>query len=234
MLRFENVSAGYDGVQVLQQVSFEVAEKESVSIIGANGAGKSTILKVLSGLLHPASGKVWWNGRELTGMPPYEIAALGIAHVPEGRRVFPQLTVEENLEMGSYLPKPKKNRRRSMKRVFGLFPRLEERREQLAGTLSGGEQQMLAIGRALMQEPELLLLDEPSLGLAPVLAGAVFDRLREIHEQGVAMLLVEQNVSQALELSERGYVLENGAIVMEGPSEKLATDDYIQNAYLGL
>ena len=234
MLELRKVCAGYGEIQVLHDISFTVNEGEFVSIIGANGAGKSTTLKVITSMIPHSSGELLWDGQPIGALPPYKIAALGIAHVPEGRRVFPQLTVEENLEMGSYLAEAKKHRRESLERVYDIFPRLKERRNQLGGTLSGGEQQMLAIGRGLMLRPRLLLLDEPSLGLAPVLVELLFQKLREIHAQGLSVLLVEQNVLEALELADRAYVLENGRITLHGVAQDVLHNDHVRAAYLGI
>ena len=234
MLELRKVCAGYGEIQVLHDISFSIAEGEFVAVVGANGAGKSTTLKVISSLLSHTSGDLLWDNQSMAGLPPYKVASLGIAHVPEGRRVFPQLTVEENLEMGSYLPEAKQHRRESMERVYDIFPRLFERRSQLGGTLSGGEQQMLAIGRGLMLRPRLLLLDEPSLGLAPVLIEILFEKLQEIHKQGLGILLVEQNVLEALKLAGRAYVLENGRIALEGPARDVLNDDHVRMAYLGI
>jgi len=234
MLELRNVSAGYDELTVLHNISFSIDEGEFVAIVGANGAGKSTTLKVISSLISHTAGELLWDNKSMGKLPPYKVAALGIAHVPEGRRVFPQLTVEENLEMGSYLAQAKKRRQESMERVYDIFPRLHERRDQLGGTLSGGEQQMLAIGRGLMLRPRLLLLDEPSLGLAPVLVELLFEKLQEIHKQGLAILLVEQNVLEALELAERAYVLENGHITLAGPARDVLHNDHVRTAYLGI
>jgi branched-chain amino acid transport system ATP-binding protein len=234
MLELRNICAKYGEIEVLHDVSVSISEGEFVSIVGANGAGKSTTLKVITSLISASGGELLWDNKPINGLPPYKIAALGIAHVPEGRRVFPQLTVEENLEMGSYLASAKKHRKESMDRVYESFPRLAERRTQLGGTLSGGEQQMLAIGRGLMLRPRLLLLDEPSLGLAPVLVELLFEKLKEIHEQGLAILLVEQNVLEALELADRAYVLENGYVTMEGAAEDVLHDDHVRTAYLGI
>jgi len=234
MLELRNVSAGYDELTVLHNISFSIDEGEFVAIVGANGAGKSTTLKVISSLIAHTAGELLWDNKSMEKLPPYKVAALGIAHVPEGRRVFPQLTVAENLEMGSYLAQARKHRQESLERVYEIFPRLYERRDQLGGTLSGGEQQMLAIGRGLMLRPRLLLLDEPSLGLAPVLVELLFEKLREIHQQGLAILLVEQNVLEALELAERAYVLENGHITLAGPARDVLCDDHVRTAYLGI
>ncbi|HET7343166.1 MAG TPA: ABC transporter ATP-binding protein [Methylomirabilota bacterium] len=234
MLEVQAIDVGYGATAVLHGVSLAVKEGESVAVIGANGAGKSTLLRAISGLLEPRAGAVRFAGTPLHGLPAFRVAALGIAHVPEGRRVFPEMSVQENLELGAYLPEPKARRRETLAWVYGIFPRLAERRTQQAGTLSGGEQQMLAIGRGLMLRPRLLMLDEPSLGLAPIVVDATFEKIDEVHRQGIAVLLVEQNVQRALGLTERGYVLEGGRVVLEGPSAALRDDAHVKVAYLGL
>jgi branched-chain amino acid transport system ATP-binding protein len=203
-------------------------------VIGANGAGKSTILRTVSGLLRPKEGSIRFDGHELGPLPPYEIAALGVAHVPEGRRVFPELTVLENLEMGAYLPAAKKKRQETLTWVFEIFPILQERSTQIGGTLSGGEQQMLAIARGLMLRPRLLMLDEPSLGLAPIVAETTFEKIDEIHREGISILLVEQNVMRALSLVQRGYILGNGQMVLQGAATELLENEQVKDAYLGL
>jgi branched-chain amino acid transport system ATP-binding protein len=228
------VSAGYGSVPAVSDVSIAVGEGEAVGLLGANGAGKSTTLRAISGLLRPTSGTITFLGRNVTSLPAYKITALGIAHVPEGRQVFPELTVKENLEIGAYIPSAKAARARTLDLVFNIFPVLAERRKQLAGTMSGGEQQMLAVGRGLMLQPRLLMLDEPSLGLAPVVTDATFQKIREIHAMGTAILLVEQNVSRALTLVQRAYVLESGKVIMEGTSAELANNKQVRAAYLGL
>ncbi len=234
MLEVRELEAAYGEVPALRAVGLAVAEGESVAVIGANGAGKSTLLRVISGLLRPRRGAIVFEGARLDELPPYKIAALGIAHVPEGRRVLPEMTVEENLELGAYLSRPKASRRRTLAWVYEIFPRLAERRRQRAGTLSGGEQQMLAIGRGLMLRPRLLMLDEPSLGLAPLVAEVTFEKIAEIRKQGIGILLVEQNVQRALGLADRGYVLEGGQVVLQGPSTALLEDPHVKVAYLGL
>ena len=234
LLSLSGVTAGYRSVTAITNVSLSVGEGEAVALLGANGAGKSTTLRAISGLVRPASGTVTFGGIDLGALPPYEIAELGIAHVPEGRQVFPEMTVRENLEMGAYIPTARTARARTLDMVFSIFPVLAERRAQLAGTLSGGEQQMLALGRGLMLKPRLLMLDEPSLGLAPVVTDAAFNKIREIHSLGVAILLVEQNVSRALTLVRRAYVLESGRVVMHGTSAELANSKQVQAAYLGV
>ena len=234
MLEIQELDAAYSEVTVLRGVSVTIAKGESVAVIGANGAGKSTLLRVISGLLRPRRGAVLFDGARVDHLPPYDIAALGIAHVPEGRRVLPDMTVEENLELGAYLPRPKARRRESLALVYQIFPRLAERRYQRAGTLSGGEQQMLAVGRGLMLRPRLLMLDEPSLGLAPLVVATTFEKIAEVRKEGIAILLVEQNVQRALALADRGYVLEGGQVVLQGPSQTLLENPHVKVAYLGL
>jgi len=234
MLEVTEIDVYYGEVPALRGVTLRVLNGESVTVIGANGAGKSTVLKTVSGLLRPRQGSLRFDGRELNVLPPYEIAALGIAHVPEGRRVFPELSVRENLEMGAYLPAAKKKRPETLSWVLEIFPILGERSKQLGGTLSGGEQQMLAIARGLMLRPRLLMLDEPSLGLAPIMAENTFEKIDEIHREGISILLVEQNVVRALALAQRGYVLGNGQIVLQGTAAELLENEQVKDAYLGL
>lgn len=233
-LRVKGIEVFYGDLQALRGVSLEVNQGEIVSIIGSNGAGKSTTLMTISGVLKPKRGEIQFDQDFIHQYPSSKIVSLGIVQIPEGRQLFPTLTVIENLEMGSQFPKAKKVRRETMEWVFKLFPRLEERRNQLAGTLSGGEQQMLAIGRGLMSRPTLLMLDEPSLGLSPILVKAIFDIIKEINQQGTTILLVEQNVFHSLTLSHRGYVLENGSIVLSGTGQDLLKDQHIRQSYLGL
>jgi branched-chain amino acid transport system ATP-binding protein len=233
ILELRDVSSGYGAIEALRGVSLKVARGEVVTLIGANGAGKSTTLRNITGLVPCKAGEVLYEGQPLNGVPTHKIAALGIALVPEGRAIFSNLTVSENLDMGAYLRTDKAENARSLERVFTLFPRLAERRKQLGGTLSGGEQQMLAIGRALMAHPRLLLLDEPSLGLAPLLVHTILTAIDEINREGTTILLVEQNANAALKHSHRAYVLETGAIVMEGPSAQVAADPRVKEAYLG-
>jgi branched-chain amino acid transport system ATP-binding protein len=218
----------------MDHVTIEVGEGEAVGLLGANGAGKSTTLRAISGLVRLTAGTISFFGTNLAALPPYRIAELGIAHVPEGRQVFPDLTVQENLEIGAYVPRAKVERSRTLEVVFSLFPVLAERRRQRAGTMSGGEQQMLAVGRGLMLKPRLLMLDEPSLGLAPVVTDVTFEKIQEIHRMGTAVLLVEQNVSRALSLVQRAYVLESGKVIMHGTSAELAGNKQVQAAYLGI
>jgi branched-chain amino acid transport system ATP-binding protein len=234
MLKLSGVSAGYGSTPAVRAIDIAVGEGEAVGLLGANGAGKSTTLRAISGLLRPTAGAINFCETPIAGMPAYRIAELGIAHVPEGRQVFPELTVQENLEIGAYVPSAKAERARSLDLVFTIFPVLAERRRQLAGTMSGGEQQMLAVGRGLMLKPRLLMLDEPSLGLAPVVTDSTFEKIQEIHALGTAILLVEQNVSRALTLVQRAYVLESGRVIMHGSSAELANNAKVQSAYLGL
>ncbi len=234
LLEVSHIQVAYDGVPALHDVSFSVAEGEVVSIIGSNGAGKTTTLRAISGLLRPARGAIAFRGRRIDGLPAHQVAALGIAHVPEGRRLFARLSVLQNLQAGAYSPRARDARDETIERVFQMFPRLRERAGQRAGTLSGGEQQMLAIARGLMLQPTLLMLDEPSLGLAPKVVDEVFERVREIARTGVTILLVEQNVRESLELADRAYVLQAGATVLEGTGEDLLRSDLVRRAYLGL
>lgn len=232
MLKVEDLHVYYGGIHALDSVSIEVNQGEIVTIIGANGAGKSTLLRTISGLVRPKSGKITFESVDITKLPPHAIVELGIAHAPEGRRVFSELTVAENLRLGAFRQKDKQAIEEDLERVFTLFPRLKERRNQLAGTLSGGEQQMLCIGRALMSRPRLLLLDEPSMGLAPVLVQEIYKEIEEIRKQ-TTILLVEQNAYQALKAADRGYVLETGRIVMSAPCRELIRDPRVKKAYLG-
>jgi branched-chain amino acid transport system ATP-binding protein len=234
MLTLSAVSARYGSVPAISDVSISVGEGEAVGLLGANGAGKSTTLRAISGLIRATSGSITFLGTDLAALPPHKIAELGIAHVPEGRQVFPELTVKENLEVGAYIPSAKAERNRTLELVFGIFPALAERRNQLAGTMSGGEQQMLAVGRGLMLKPRLLMLDEPSLGLAPVVTDATFAKIQEVHAMGTAILLVEQNVSRALDMVQRAYVLESGKVIIQGSSAELANNKQVQAAYLGM
>lgn len=233
MLKVENLSVHYGMIQAVRDVSFEVNEGEVVSLIGANGAGKTTILRTLSGLVRPSAGKIEFLGKEIQKLPAQKIVAGGLSQVPEGRHVFPGLTVMENLEMGAFLKKNREENQANLKKVFSRFPRLEERKNQDAATLSGGEQQMLAMGRALMSTPKLLLLDEPSMGLAPIFIQEIFDIIQDIQKQGTTVLLIEQNANKALAISDRGYVLETGKIVLSGTGKELASSDEVRKAYLG-
>jgi branched-chain amino acid transport system ATP-binding protein len=233
MLELTRVTAGYGAFTALWDVSLRVAAGEAVAVVGPNGAGKTTLLRVISGLIAPRSGSVVFEESELAGRPAYDVVAHGIAHVPEGRRLFPQLTVAENLKMGAYLPSARAQFRLSLERVYTLFPVLAERHAQRAGSLSGGEQQMLAVGRALMSRPKLILLDEPSMGLAPVMVLRLFDLIRRVREEGYTILVVEQNVTQVLKLADRAYLLEVGRIRMEGRAAELAEQDFVRKAYVG-
>ncbi len=234
LLRVDDLRVAYGKIQALWGVSFEVRQGEVVALVGANGAGKSTTLKALSGLLRPSGGAAALGERRLDRCTPGEVVALGLVHVPEGRKLFPQMTVFDNLLLGSYAAAARARRRERLDEVFATFPRLLERRRQLAGTLSGGEQQMLAIGRGLMAGPRLLMLDEPSLGLAPILVEEMFEVVRQINRRGVTVLLVEQNTEHALQLAHRGYVLESGRVVLEGSGAELLANQRVREAYLGL
>jgi branched-chain amino acid transport system ATP-binding protein len=234
MLEIRGVTAGYGQFTALWEVSLRVAAGEAVAIVGPNGAGKTTLLRVISGLVLPRSGEIVFDGASLAGRPAHEIVARGIAHVPEGRRIFPALTVAENLRMGAFLPPARRAFGESLQRVYELFPVLAERHHQRAGSLSGGEQQMLAIGRALMSRPKMVLLDEPSMGLAPVLVFRLFDLIRRVREEGYTILIVEQNVRQVLKLADRAYLLEAGRLKMEGRADQLSEQDFVRKAYVGL
>ena len=231
MLKIENLSVNYGGIEAVRDISFEVPEGAIITLIGANGAGKSTTLRAIAGLLKPKSGSITYNGEELIGKPTDQIVSRGITLVPEGRRVFPDMTVLENLKIGAYLRKD--NLTEDIRWVYDLFPRLEERSWQAAGTLSGGEQQMLAVGRALMSKPKVIMMDEPSLGLAPIIVQGIFDIIKEINRQGVTVLLIEQNANMALHIADIGYVLETGRITMTGPGKELLQDKNMKKAYLG-
>ena len=234
MLEINNLTVGYGAINALHGISLSVAPGSIVTLIGSNGAGKTTTLKTVSGLLKPKSGEILYEGKNIAGLPPHEIVRRGLAHVPEGRMVFANLSVLENLEMGAYLVRDKKQIRAEMDAVFAAFPRLQERVQQISGTLSGGEQQMLAIGRALMGRPKFLMLDEPSLGLAPLLVAAIFAKIVEINRaRGLTILLVEQNANRALEVSHAGYVLETGRITLSGDSPSLRQNPQVRSAYLG-
>jgi branched-chain amino acid transport system ATP-binding protein len=233
LLELQDVHTYYGNIHALKGISLSIEGGEIVTLIGSNGAGKSTTLRTISGLLRPRRGAILLEQRRLDQLLPHEIVSLGVIHVPEGRRIFPRLTVQENLAMGAYQRHDKDGMQRDLERVFALFPRLKERLHQKGGTLSGGEQQMLAIGRALMSRPRVLLLDEPSMGLAPVLVEMIFDIIQEINQQGITILLVEQNARMALSVAHRGYVLETGRIVLSGPGPQLAGDPMVKAAYLG-
>jgi branched-chain amino acid transport system ATP-binding protein len=234
MLKVNNIDVFYGDLQVLWDISFEVKEKEILVLIGANGAGKSTTIKAVSSLLTPVKGSIEFNGTRLDQLPPYKIIEYGIVHVPEGRRLFPDMSVEENLIMGTLHGEAKSKRIETIEYVYDLFPRLKERRKQMAGTLSGGEQQMLAVGRGLMSLPKLMMFDEPSLGLAPILVQEIFSMVKRINEEGVTVLLVEQNVRQTLAMCNRAYVLENGRVVLEGTSQELMNNEHVREAFLGI
>jgi len=233
MLRVEKIDVFYDDAQALWDVSFTVSPGEIVTLIGSNGAGKSTTLKAISGLVPPASGEIHFDGTRIDRLPAHRIVERGVSHIPEGRRLWPGLTVLENLELGAYPRSARAARQETIAKVFQIFPRLQERKSQSAGTLSGGEQQMLAIGRGLLSKPKLLILDEPSLGLAPLLVSNIFETIQMINRQGVTVLLVEQNVNYALTISHRGYVLETGRIVLFGKGQELLADERMKTAYLG-
>jgi branched-chain amino acid transport system ATP-binding protein len=234
MLELRGITAGYGHFTALWDVTLRVAAGEAVAVVGPNGAGKTTLLRVISGVIAPRAGTLVFEGAALGGRPAHEIVAHGIAHVPEGRRLFPLLTVADNLKMGAFLPSARKSYRESLERVFTLFPVLAERQRQRAGSLSGGEQQMLAIGRALMSRPRLILFDEPSMGLAPVMVLRLFDLIRRVREEGYTILVVEQNVRQVLKLVDRAYLLEVGRVRMEGRADELGEQDFIRKAYVGL
>jgi branched-chain amino acid transport system ATP-binding protein len=233
MLSVEDIHTYYGHIHALKGISLEVKEKEIVCLIGSNGAGKSTTLMTVNGILHPAKGRILFLGQDITTLPADKIAGLGITQVPEGRRILPRLNVEDNLEMGAFLVKDKKKIRKNRDEVYDLFPLLAKRHRQQGGTLSGGEQQMLAIGRALMSNPKLLLLDEPSLGLAPLIVEKIFDIIRQINESGTTIFLVEQNANMALSISGNAYVMESGRITLKGAAKDLAKDEAIRKAYLG-
>jgi branched-chain amino acid transport system ATP-binding protein len=233
MLEVEKINTYYGQIHALRDVSITVEKGEIVTIIGANGAGKSTMLKTTSGLLKPRSGSIRLNGEDLTLLRPHEIVTKGVVQVPEGRRIFGQLTVIENLDMGAFTSRDSRKNQENMERVLTMFPRLKERSRQVAGTLSGGEQQMLAMGRGLMANPTMLLLDEPSMGLAPVLVDGIFDTIRQLHAAGTTILLVEQNARMALQVASRGYVLQSGAIIISDSAASLADNEMVRKAYLG-
>ena len=233
LLEIKDLEVFYGMIQAIKGVSFQVNEGEVIALIGANGAGKTTILHTVTGLLEAKKGSVFFDGKDITKTPAHKIVSMGMAHVPEGRRVFANLSVYQNLRMGAYTRKDKQEIEETLKTVYKRFPRLEERKNQLAGTLSGGEQQMLAMGRALMSHPRIILMDEPSMGLSPIFVNEIFDIIKEVSTSGTTVLLVEQNAKKALSISDRGYVLETGKIVLEGRSEDLLNNDSIKKAYLG-
>jgi len=233
MLEVKNIQVAYGKIVAVKDISIDVKQGEIVTLIGSNGAGKSTTLRTISGLIKPKSGEILFNGKRIDGVPGHEIVGMGICHSPEGRRIFPRMTVKENLELGAFLRNDKTAVNADMDRVLELFPRLKERIKQTAGTMSGGEQQMLAVSRALMGDPKLLLLDEPSMGLAPVLVELIFDTIVKIRKQGITILLIEQNATAALEVADRAYVLESGKVKMSGSAKELSSDDKVTKAYLG-
>ena len=234
VLELEDVHTYYGAIHALKGVSLKVHDGEVVTLIGANGAGKSTTLRSINGINHPRQGRIRFQGKDITNAPPHEIVKMGIAQSPEGRRLFPRMSVLENLEMGAFQRNDRQNFQEDIDRVFGLFPRLAERRQQKAGTMSGGEQQMVAMGRALMARPKLLLLDEPSMGLAPIFVEKIFEIVAEINAQGTPILLVEQNALMALDAASRGYVMEIGEIALEGPAKELSANERVRKAYLGI
>ena len=234
MLKLSHIDAGYGDIRVLWDVSFHIEREEFVVLVGANGAGKSTIMRTISSLIRPTGGEILFDGTRIDGLPAHKIIDYGIAHVPEARQLFPEMTVLENLELGSLSPDAKAHRKETLEWVMELFPRLRERRKQLAGTMSGGEQQMCAIARGLMSRPKMLMFDEPSLGLSPLLTQEIFRLVRQIHARGITILMVEQNVKQTLAICDRAYVLENGRIVLEGTGMELLNDEQVRRAFLGL
>ncbi len=234
MLQVKGIHVFYGDVPALREVTLSVSPGEIVSLVGGNGAGKTTMLRALSGLIRPRLGSILFQGREIHQLPPYRVVEMGLSQVPEGRRIFPRMTVLENLHMGSHLPVPRKKREESLTWIYRLFPILAERKDQFGGTLSGGEQQMLAIARGLMCRPKLLLLDEFSLGLAPLVVREIFAIIQEINKEGTTVFLVEQNIQRSLSISHRGYVLENGSIVLQGPGQELLKNEYMMKAFLGM
>jgi len=234
LLSMENVTTGYGKAQVLKKVNISLEKGEIVALIGANGAGKTTSLRCITGIIKPWEGTIKFNNQKIDALEPYEIVSFGISYCPEGRDIFANLSVYENLKVGAYLVKDRREFKSNLNRIYELFPRLQERRNQIAGSLSGGEQQMLAIGRALMSKPNVLLLDEPSLGLAPIIMESIFETIKQVNSSGTSILLVEQNVSLALDLAERAYVLEKGEIKLSGESKDLRESEYVKNSYLGI
>lgn len=233
MLEIRDLEVNYGAINAIKKISFDVNQGEVIALIGANGAGKTTTLHTITGLLKTKSGSVRFEGKELTKLPPHKIVAMGMAHVPEGRRIFQQLSVFKNLDLGAYTRRDREEYARNLAMVYEKFPRLEERKNQIAGTLSGGEQQMLAMGRALMSHPKTILMDEPSMGLSPKLVKEIFSIIRKLHEQGITILLVEQNAKMALSIADRAYVLETGRITMEGDAKELLNNEQVRKAYLG-
>ncbi|MBR0873281.1 ABC transporter ATP-binding protein [Bradyrhizobium tropiciagri] len=234
VLAVEGLNVSYAGSAALNGVSLVVQAEELICVIGANGAGKTSLIRSIAGIVGPASGRIVWRGKDIVGMSPWEICELGIAQVPEGREVFANLSVEDNLVIGGSLKRARGRRDANLQRVYELFPRLDERRRQSAGTLSGGEQQMVAIGRAMMSEPEMIMFDEPSIGLSPALTTVMFDVVKRLHDDKITILLVEQNVASSLSIGNRGYVLENGSVVLEGSGQDLLSNEDVRRAYLGL
>lgn len=234
MFRIKNLSAGYGDVTVLKGISLEIMQGEIVSLVGANAAGKTTLLNTVSGLIKPSAGEIFFWDKRIDNMEPKDRVALGIIQIPEGRKLFPQMTVEDNLLMGAFVKNVRGNAKSNLEKVYSLYPRLKERRRQIAGSLSGGEQQMVAIGRGLMAEPKMLMLDEPSLGLAPIIVIEMIETIRKINETGTTVFLVEQNVNHALKLAERAYVIENGSIVLSGTGKELLNNEHVKKAYLGM
>ena len=233
MLEVKNLKVHYGVIQAIKGISFEVNEGEVIALIGANGAGKTTTLQTITGMLKPSEGEILFEGQDIVKVPGHKIVSMGMAHVPEGRRVFAELSVYENLKLGAYTRKDKNEIAESLAKVYKSFPRLEERKNQLAGTFSGGEQQMLAMGRALMSKPKIILMDEPSMGLSPIFVNEIFDIIKEVSESGTTVLLVEQNAKKALSIADRAYVLETGSITLEGKADELLHDESVQKAYLG-
>ncbi len=233
MLEVKDIEVFYGVIQAIKGISFEVNEGEVIALIGANGAGKTTTLQTITGLVSPKKGQILFEGQDITRVPAHKIVSMGMAHVPEGRRVFAQLSVLDNLKLGAYTRKDKEEIEETLIRVYKRFPRLEERKNQIAGTLSGGEQQMLAMGRALMSHPKIILMDEPSMGLSPIFVNEIFDIIQEVSQSGTTVLLVEQNAKKALSIADRGYVLETGRIVLEGDAKELLNNDQVKKAYLG-
>ena len=233
MLEIKDIEVYYGVIQAIKGISFEVNEGEVIALIGANGAGKTTTLQTITGLISPKKGQIFFEGQDITRVPAHKIVTMGMAHVPEGRRVFAQLSVLDNLKLGAYTRKDKEEIEETLIRVYKRFPRLEERKNQIAGTLSGGEQQMLAMGRALMSHPKIILMDEPSMGLSPIFVNEIFDIIKEVSQGGTTVLLVEQNAKKALSIADRGYVLETGHIVLEGDAKELLNNDQVKKAYLG-
>jgi branched-chain amino acid transport system ATP-binding protein len=234
MLEVKNISVFYGHLQAVWDISIEIKEKEFLTILGSNGAGKTTLLTTISGLIRPASGSIYFKEVRIDSMESHKICELGLLQIPQGRKIFPMMSVMENLQMGAYLPKPRKNARQNLERIFTMYPVLRQRHSQLAGTLSGGEQQMLAIGRGLMGQPDLLMLDEPTLGLSPKLASDMLASLRQLHDQGITLVIVSQETMQCLQITERAYVLENGRVALEGKCSTLLADDNVRKAYMGI